>query len=121
MSKAFSSLTDTFTSAFDLLPESLKNVGSALFSQAGSILSGIGRMFTDFFSKLDLSALMPDSLKSAFGWMQSKLGFGDGSGRGGSAVPAMALASASGIPNRDVYSNTPVAAIGGEHAGNNED
>ncbi|WP_290164533.1 hypothetical protein [uncultured Parasutterella sp.] len=114
LSKAFSGLTDTFTSAFDLLPESLKNVGSALFSQAGSILSGIGRMFTDFFSKLDLSALMPDSLKSAFGWMQSKLGFGDGEG---SAAPAMALASASGIPNRDVYSNTPVAATGGNMQG----
>lgn len=114
LSKAFSGLPEMFTKAFDLLPESLKNVGKSLFNQAGSILSDIGKMFSDFFSNLDLSSLMPDSLKSAFGWMQSKLGFGDG---GGSAAPAMALASASGIPNRDVYSNTPVAATGGNMQG----
>lgn len=114
LSKAFSGLPEMFTKAFDLLPESLKNVGKSLFNQAGSILSDIGKMFSDFFSNLDLSSLMPDSLKSAFGWMQSKLGFGDG---GGSAAPAMTLASASGIPNRDVYSNTPVAATGGNMQG----
>lgn len=114
LSQAFSSLGDMYSKLFDLLPESLKNVGKALFNQAGSILSDIGKMFSDFFSNLDLSSLMPDSLKSAFGWMQSKLGFGDG---GGSAAPAMALASASGIPNRDVYSNTPVAATGGNMQG----
>ncbi|WP_251569514.1 hypothetical protein [Parasutterella muris] len=114
LSQAFSSLGDMYSKLFDLLPESLKNVGKSLFNQAGSILSDIGKMFSDFFSNLDLSSLMPDSLKSAFGWMQSKLGFGDG---GGSAAPAMALASASGIPNRDVYSNTPVAATGGNMQG----
>lgn len=114
LSKAFSGLPEMFTKAFDSLPESLKNVGKSLFNQAGSILSDIGKMFSDFFSNLDLSSLMPDSLKSAFGWMQSKLGFGDG---GGSVAPALALASASGIPNRDVYSNTPVAATGGNMQG----
>lgn len=66
-------------------------------------------------------------IKSAFGWLQSKLGFGDGGGSAtpemasasasGSATPEMALASASGIPNRDVYSNTPVAATGGNMQG----
>lgn len=114
LSQAFSSLGDMYSKLFDLLPESLKNVGKALFNQARSILSDIGKMFSDFFSNLDLSSLMPDSLKSAFGWMQSKPGFGDG---GGSVAPALALASASGIPNRDVYSNTPVAATGGNMQG----
>lgn len=130
LSKAFSGLIDTYKKAFDLLPENLKNVGSALFSQAGSILSDIGRMFTDFFSKLDLSALMPDSLKSTFGWIQSKLGI-RGGGENKSASPELAPAytapgvtpaaapayAASGVPNREVYSNTPVAAPAGNMQG----
>lgn len=116
LSKAFSGLPEMFTKAFDLLPESLKNVGKALFNQAGSILSDIGKMFSDFFSNLDLSALMPDSLKSTFGWIQSKLGIGGGAEA--SPAAAMAIASpSSGVPNRDVYSNTPVAATGGNMQG----
>lgn len=117
LSQAFSSLGDMYSKLFDLLPESLKNVGKALFNQAGSILSDIGKMFSDFFSNLDLSALMPDSLKSTFGWIQSKLGIG-GVGENKSASPELAPAyAASGVPNRDVYSNTPVAAAGGNMQG----
>ncbi len=116
LSKAFSGLPEMFTKAFDLLPESLKNVGKALFNQAGSILSDIGKMFSDFFSNLDLSALMPDSLKSTFGWIQSKLGIGGEAEASPDAAMAMASPS-SGVPNRDVYSNTPVAATGGNMQG----
>lgn len=116
LSQAFSSLGDMYSKLFDLLPESLKNVGKALFNQAGSILSDIGKMFSDFFSNLDLSALMPDSLKSTFGWIQSKLGIGGEAEASPAAAMAMASPS-SGVPNRDVYSNTPVAATGGNMQG----
>ncbi|WP_289077027.1 hypothetical protein [uncultured Parasutterella sp.] len=116
LSQAFSSLGDMYSKLFDLLPESLKNVGKALFNQAGSILSDIGKMFSDFFSNLDLSALMPDSLKSTFGWIQSKLGIGGEAEASPDAAMAMASPS-SGVPNRDVYSNTPVAATGGNMQG----
>lgn len=116
LSKAFSGLPEMFTKAFDLLPESLKNVGKSIFNQAGSILSDIGKMFSDFFSNLDLSALMPDSLKSTFGWIQSKLGIGGEAEASPAAAMAMASPS-SGVPNRDVYSNTPVAATGGNMQG----
>lgn len=116
LSQAFSSLGDMYSKLFDLLPESLKNVGKALFNQAGSILSDIGKMFSDFFSNLDLSALMPDSLKSTFGWIQSKPGIGGEAEASPAAAMAMASPS-SGVPNRDVYSNTPVAATGGNMQG----
>ena len=116
LSQAFSSLGDMYSKLFDLLPESLKNVGKALFNQAGSILSDIGKMFSDFFSNLDLSALMPDSLKSTFGWIQSKLGIGGEAEASPAAAMAMASPS-SGVPNRDVYSKTPVAATGGNMQG----
>lgn len=130
LSQAFSSLADMYSKVFDLLPESLKNVGKALFNQAGSILSDIGKMFSDFFSNLDLSALMPDSLKSTFGWIQSKLGIGGGGENKNTSpelaqayaapgvTPALAPAyAASGVPNREVYSNTPVAAPAGNMQG----
>ena len=95
-----------FTAPFNLLPDSMKEVGKKLIASAGDIISDIGKSFTDFFSSLNLSDMLPDSFKNGLNWISDKLGFGSKS-----SVPAPVNSRGMAtVPGSEVYGGMPVGS-----------
>lgn len=100
--KVIESFGALMASAFNLLPDSFLEAGKKLLASVSGIIGEIGRKFKDFFSKLDLKSMMPDSVTNAFNWTKDLLGFGDSK-----EVPAPAA-----IPSGSVYGGMAVAGGG---------
>ncbi|WP_301232107.1 hypothetical protein [Turicimonas muris] len=87
---------------FNLLPDSLKSVGSKMIGEAGGIVSNIGKSFKDFFSTFSLSDMLPESFKNGLNWISEKLGFG---GEKEETNPS----GMAPVPSSSAYSAMPVA------------
>lgn len=87
---------------FNVLPDSLKEVGSKMIGEAGGIVSNIGKSFKDFFSTFSLSDMLPESFKNGLSWISDKLGFG------GKKEEA-SLSGMAPVPSSSAYGAMPVA------------
>ena len=87
---------------FNVLPDSLKEVGSKMIGEAGGIVSNIGKSFKDFFSTFSLSDMLPESFKNGLSWISDKLGFG---GKKEEASPS----GMAPVPSSSAYGAMPVA------------